>query len=317
MRPIAKWTEADLDALVQDGVQESLTLDYKASPSLDLADNKRRDELAKDVAAFANSAGGVIIYGIEEDKQRPIRVDDGCGAAINRERVEQILNSTIQPRVAGLVIKAIPLNGRGNAFVIEVPASRSAPHQAPDKRYYKRFNFQSVAMHDYEVRDVMRRQTAPELTLDWIVYRSGEVPREGIYEVTVAFDCRNLSSEPAMYTLASIILDKELSPRGPKGFQAVHRTVVHPTQGSHPAIVYSRHFAVPDSPPLFREAPLQLGSATLEMKPDTVYLVGWQLATPGFGAHMIGMAQIGPSGHPRFGFMNAENPAAVLSMPNT
>jgi len=32
-----------------------------------------------------------------------------------------------------------------------------APHQAYDHRYYKRYNFQSIPMEDYEVRDLMRR----------------------------------------------------------------------------------------------------------------------------------------------------------------
>jgi hypothetical protein len=35
--------------------------------------------------------------------------------------------------------------------------SSRAPHQAPDKRYYKRQNFQSSPMEDYEVRDTLRR----------------------------------------------------------------------------------------------------------------------------------------------------------------
>lgn len=32
-------------------------------------------------------------------------------------------------------------------------------------RYYKRFNFQSVPIEDYEVRDVSRRGEAPDLEL--------------------------------------------------------------------------------------------------------------------------------------------------------
>jgi predicted HTH transcriptional regulator len=58
-------TRDDLQRLIDDEIQESLTLDYKASPAL-AKDSKSRDELCKDVSAFANSAGGQIIYGIEE-----------------------------------------------------------------------------------------------------------------------------------------------------------------------------------------------------------------------------------------------------------
>jgi predicted HTH transcriptional regulator len=57
-------TKADLQRLVDEALEESLTLDYKASPALS-RDGKAPDELCKDVTALANSAGGQIVYGIE------------------------------------------------------------------------------------------------------------------------------------------------------------------------------------------------------------------------------------------------------------
>lgn len=69
-------TLADLEQLIKNEIQESLTLDYKASASLG-RDNERRKELVKDVSAFANSAGGQIVYGIEEVECKPVRVDGG------------------------------------------------------------------------------------------------------------------------------------------------------------------------------------------------------------------------------------------------
>src|SRR3954463_3820580 len=93
-------TKADLERLVIEGIQESLTLDYKASPALS-KDSKPREELCKDVSALANSAGGQIIYGIEEKDQRPVRVDDGT-MAVTREWIEQVLDSNVQPRMLGV-----------------------------------------------------------------------------------------------------------------------------------------------------------------------------------------------------------------------
>jgi hypothetical protein len=46
------------------------------------------------------------------------------------------------------------------AYVVEIPQGTTA-HQAEDCRYYKRYNFESVPMRDFEVRDVMRRKTQP------------------------------------------------------------------------------------------------------------------------------------------------------------
>ena len=38
-------------------------------------------------------------------------------------------------------------------------AQGTTAHQADDCKYYKRYNFESVAMRDYEVRDTMRRKS--------------------------------------------------------------------------------------------------------------------------------------------------------------
>jgi len=165
-------TRDDLQRLVDDEIQESLTLDYKASAAL-AKDSKARDELCKDVSAFANSAGGQIIYGVEEKDRKPTRVDQGSD--ITREWVEQVIDSNIQPRLEGLVITPIPVGGGRHAYVLTIPqASTRAPHQALDKKYYKRQNFQSVPMEDYEIRDTLRRAITPELHVE-LTFATGPI----------------------------------------------------------------------------------------------------------------------------------------------
>ena len=61
----------DLEKMISGQVQESLHLDYKRSMAVS---NKNRTEIAKDVSSFANSDGGIIVYGIEEEKHLPIRL---------------------------------------------------------------------------------------------------------------------------------------------------------------------------------------------------------------------------------------------------
>lgn len=64
----ATWNQAELQRHIDDGVEESLNLDYKASGALEKSDPKKI-EFTKDVSAMANSAGGVSIYGIKEHSQ--------------------------------------------------------------------------------------------------------------------------------------------------------------------------------------------------------------------------------------------------------
>jgi hypothetical protein len=72
--------------------------------------------------------------------------------------VEQVIGSRAQPWIEGLAITPIPFNANDTGYVITIPqASARAPDQAPDRKYYKRQNFRSVPMEDYETRDALRR----------------------------------------------------------------------------------------------------------------------------------------------------------------
>ena len=61
-----EYTETDLRILIETQAEESTYLDFKAAGALEKT-NVKRAEIAKDVSAFANSDGGVIIYGIKEE----------------------------------------------------------------------------------------------------------------------------------------------------------------------------------------------------------------------------------------------------------
>jgi predicted HTH transcriptional regulator len=82
-----------------DEVQESLTLDYKQSPALDKG-NAERNNLSKDVSAFANSDGGKLIYGMIEDRHVPTAIDAGVDRTqITKEWLESVVKSNIHPTV--------------------------------------------------------------------------------------------------------------------------------------------------------------------------------------------------------------------------
>lgn len=169
MKPSWEWTEDDLLSMKANQIQESLNLEFKSSRALEKSDKKRID-LSKDVSALANSEGGDIIYGVAEAGNPPSQfgdIDEGIDSSkVSPEWVEQVLNSNIQRRINGLRIHPIELKkSRPSkyAYVIHIPKSYNAPHQASDKRYYKRFNFESVPMEDFEVRDVHNRREKPQL----------------------------------------------------------------------------------------------------------------------------------------------------------
>lgn len=169
------WDFDRLNTYIQDQIEENINLDYKSSGSLEKSPGKK-SEISKDVSAFANSAGGVIIYGIseydEKDKNHlPEKLSPINRMDYSKEWLEQVINSNISPKIDGLRIHSIPVsNSNPNqvAYVVEIPKSNTA-HQARDKRYYKRYNFESTAMEDYEIRDIMNRSNKTDIEIRLII----------------------------------------------------------------------------------------------------------------------------------------------------
>lgn len=162
-----KLTEAYLQALVEQQTEEALALEYKGAAALSRSDSAKR-EITKDISAMANAAGGRIIFGIREHSDAAKRHLPECIDPCNRrefskEWLEQVA-AAIQPRIDGLLVTPVPLSTNDDhvAYVVDVPQSATA-HQASDLRYYRRHNFESVPMYDYEIRDVMNRSRHPRL----------------------------------------------------------------------------------------------------------------------------------------------------------
>ena len=160
------YSITDIEKLIENEVEENIHLDYKRAEALG-KDDKKKGEITKDISAFANSDGGIIIYGLEEKDHKPIALSPIDGEKFTKEWLDQIC-SNIQQHIRNVEIFPIRINGEigKSIYVVRIPRSNNAPHMATDHKYYKRNNFQSVAMEEYEVRDLFNRIDKPELCFD-------------------------------------------------------------------------------------------------------------------------------------------------------
>ncbi|KRE13457.1 hypothetical protein ASE63_18465 [Bosea sp. Root381] len=280
-------TTADLQAVIDGGIGESLHLDFKRGDALAKSDGKKR-EMAKDVSAMANSDGGQIIYGIDED---------GAGNAtswappadrsINADWIGQVLDQNVSPRIEGLRIREIPAPGSGLAFVVAAPrAITRAPHQASDKRYYRRHERESVPMYDYEVREAMRRLQDPQLYCRFSLgIAHPGLMNNGREGLQIACHIGNRSSVPALYVSLSIFVDARLAKEQFVDWQdfLAKKQTLPSGQEVHR---FKREFCAPRDFPVFRESRIEIKSAGFLypswMTPDDEIILGYSLACPGF-----------------------------------
>ncbi|MBP3766903.1 MAG: ATP-binding protein [Prevotella sp.] len=161
------YTEEDLRELISTQAEESVHLDFKSAGAFDKKDDKRA-EIAKDVSAFANSDGGIIVYGMNEENHVAHSLSYIDGNVYTKEWVERVINNGIQRRIEGIKIYPIRVDGdvRKSVYVVSIPRSANAPHMCSKRHiYYKRYNFESVPMEEYEVRDLFNRAAIPNLVI--------------------------------------------------------------------------------------------------------------------------------------------------------
>jgi len=216
MKDSWNWDEDDLLEIVQAGTKENITLDFKRSEALQSTDGKK-NEISKDVSAFANSTGGTIIYGMTEDGYVATGLDAGIDSTeITKEWLEQVITSRIQPRIANIRINQVDLHQKSPgkvAYVVTVPASKGIAYQASDKKFYKRFNFKSEPMEEYEIRDIYRRAETPDLRIAFLLLSSKNYVQGSPTDQPFLLRpyITNDAIEPANYAVIDILVDARLA----------------------------------------------------------------------------------------------------------
>jgi len=123
--------ERDLQELIENKVLEGKTIEYKRKLPGNSDTNKK--EFLADVTSFANTSGGDLIYGIEEDNSThsPISLT-GLGVEnidTEKTRLDNIIRTGVEPRLPNLAIHPIPLGNSNTAILIRTRKSWISPHR--------------------------------------------------------------------------------------------------------------------------------------------------------------------------------------------
>ncbi len=138
MKLLTTWDE--LEELIMQGRVEGPSLDFKR----EIPPNEK---IAKIICAFANAAGGLIIFGAKYDDSvtRKLNSFPGVPLTLNFDsRMEQIAMN-LRPRVAVEASKPITIPGQKDrvVYVLLVHSGQLQPHQMEDGRFMARYGSQS------------------------------------------------------------------------------------------------------------------------------------------------------------------------------
>jgi hypothetical protein len=160
-RSIDELTKDDIDQLVKDQVIEDSSIEFKREIELDpggrVKDGSRND-VAREIVAFANSDGGTLIIGIEEsddDPKRAIAVKPVTNCHDLAERLRRAAYEIIEPKLPMFHSRAIEIRYGAGVIVFSVPHSRRAPHRVePLRDCFRRIGSESRKMTMREIQEL-------------------------------------------------------------------------------------------------------------------------------------------------------------------
>lgn len=147
-------TKADIEALVENGVREIRTLDYKAE--LPGGSDEEKREFLYDVSSFANASGGDLLFGVPSEEGVPIRPLGLGGSDYDAAilRMENILRDGIAPRIPGIRMNAFDGFTNGSVIIVRVPKSWASPHMVTFKNVTRFYSRNSAGKYPLDVTEI-------------------------------------------------------------------------------------------------------------------------------------------------------------------
>lgn len=211
---LADTVQADIDRLVATSAQEGPHLDFKRDfPTR--WDNETKVKVLADVIAFANSGGGDVIYGVDEDREaKAAAVVPQTLANVDEEvrRLLDIVLNQTEPRVPGVQVQAVPVKvgtATGHAVVVRVPQSWAGPHRNRiNQHFHVRDGLRNRTLDVPEVRALfLRTESQAQRMKDFRTERLGKVISRELPCEVAAGPCLVLHVIPTQAALGLVQLD--------------------------------------------------------------------------------------------------------------
>jgi len=187
-------SESDLKRMITDRVKEDLYLEFKQKHDRRHAqlDDDDKSNFSRALSGFANSDGGILIWGIETYKRdesamslKPITDVDGFIRSLKSSLI-----NFVQPFVDNVLIEKIPTDASDQIGFVKclIPQSDKTPHRAmfAGREYYKRSTEGFYRLEHFDLEDMFGRRQRPLLVLH---IDSGDFPGDDpeMKEVKFAF----------------------------------------------------------------------------------------------------------------------------------
>lgn len=166
----------EINRFIFDGQEENLNLEFKTVVHPNHNQHNREDDkknISKTFSGFANSNGGIIVWGIkakENASKQDIATDKKPINELTKflNTLNRLEGQAITPVIIGIEHKKIEIADDCGFVISYVPASDFAPHMAnySGKHYYKRSGDSFYTCEHYDIKDMFQRRHSAYLDLN-------------------------------------------------------------------------------------------------------------------------------------------------------
>jgi len=158
----------DIERLVSNKISENRTLEYKREINIDKGEERK--EFLYDITSFVNSEGGLIIFGISEQKDEKGNntglPEEICGIQIDNFdklilKIEDLLKSSIEPNISNIVIKPLEKANK-KILAIGLQKTMGLPRMVTynsTNKFYRRRNSGKYLVDVYELNQMFMKNT--------------------------------------------------------------------------------------------------------------------------------------------------------------
>ncbi|MDD5438006.1 MAG: ATP-binding protein [Patescibacteria group bacterium] len=131
-------------------------------------DESDKSHFAKALSGFANTSGGVLIFGLNARRKDGIDIIQSVEPIKNMAKIESALREQesrlVERAVFGVEYKAIPMDGDQGLIAIFIPESARLPHRSmKDRHFYIRAGGTFQALDLNIIEDLFSRRLRPKL----------------------------------------------------------------------------------------------------------------------------------------------------------
>ncbi|SIN85684.1 AlbA family DNA-binding domain-containing protein [Chitinophaga niabensis] len=187
-KKVTELLNADILSLIDDQIPESLTLDYKRD--FKLKDDGEKSEFLADITAFHNTEGGIIIFGLEDEKNENNqntgipKLPSENGVLIDnydneKNKIEEIVRNSTDPQLNHLAFSELLVVNGCKVFAISIPKNLSLPTRVSfrkSSKFYRRGNAGKYLLGTHELYSLfIKNMEIREKAKEFIYSRINEV----------------------------------------------------------------------------------------------------------------------------------------------